>query len=218
MFRKGLLLSTAFMVVGSLAFLAVQSEASAQPSPAATGRDRNEEFLATYGGGAFSVYASSAQSSHSGYHRTNRHWQHVAVPITGKGQTVHSIIVKEGRASASSAAFSAGIYSNTAGGLPGILISGGTGVATKKHPSRITIPISATTLASNTTYWIEELIPNCRNCSKKDYWKINKRSKLKAYVEDYRYTASSSSGGYNYSYSSTTPWSVQTAGPFFKVK
>ena len=213
MLRINLLLTTAFVVAGSLALHATQDWAIARSATAEPARDRNEEFLGTYGPATgFSISGSSKQTSHSGYIHTVRHRQYVEVPIVGKGQTINSIIVKEWASNASGQPFSATLYSSSG------YVAYGTATAHSKHPSQVVIPIKQTTLKKNTTYWIEETLPYCIHCLNKAFWKANPRTKLRAYVEDWRYSASSSSGGYNWSFSSSSPWTLQNSGPFVRVK
>jgi hypothetical protein len=212
MFRISLLTTTAFVMVGSLSLLATQSWAIARSATAEPGRDRNEEFLNTYSTGKFLVFYSYTETGSQGYHYVAEHWQHVAVPIVGKGQTVSSIVVKES-AKASGTEFSATI-SNSSG-----LFEWGTGTADKKHPSLVVIQIPATTLQKNTTYWITETVPYCQYCRNKAFWKANKRTKLRAYVQDgYYYDTFNSTTGYSWSSSSSGPWTLQSAGPYVRLK
>ncbi|HEX4158059.1 MAG TPA: hypothetical protein VHY79_06260 [Rhizomicrobium sp.] len=203
MFRCALLVTTAFVVVGSLSFAAAQSAAVAQPATAGPGRDRNNDFLCTYG--QFDVSLShSANSAH--YQQA---WTHVAVPITGRGQTVDGIVVKEGHsANTYGNKFLAGVYSNAASGMPGGLLSGGMGRAPKRCGT-VTIPIAPIKLENNKTYWIEEMATLHGHHTDILYWAINPKTKHKAYVQHY----SSSSGTQH-----TSPWTKQSSGPWFRLK
>ncbi len=211
MFRCGLLTTTAFVVVGSISLLATQSWAIARSATAEPARDRNEEFLHTYSTGKFLVSFTWTETGSQGRHYVAEHWQHVAVPIIGKGQTIDSIIVKES-ANSSQTAFSVAIY-NSSG-----FYEWGTAKANKKHASEVVIQIPTATLQKDTTYWISEIVPYCQPCKSKAYWKVNKHTGLKAYVQDGYWYNSFSSGGYSWSSSSSGPWTMQSAGPYVKVR
>jgi hypothetical protein len=150
-------------------------------------------------------------------------WQRVAVPVTGHGQTVRRIKVMEAQAGGTSySAFSAGIYSNTASGLPGNAIAVGKGkIGPSCGPVKVSIP--RTTLKSNQKYWIEERTSVPRTCGRYSsichsfaglYWEADPNTKRKAYVQTYR--NSCSAGGSCSSY--TSPWTKQKTGPFFRLK
>ncbi|HEX4159287.1 MAG TPA: hypothetical protein VHY79_12510 [Rhizomicrobium sp.] len=215
MFRCGLLATTALVIVGSLSFLAAQSAAVARAPTLGPERNRNQEFLCNYGElpvSGFSYYAYSRGSEFfSG-------WTHVAVPVVGHGQTVRRITVAEGESrSPNGTQFLAGIYSNTASGLPGYPIA--VGIA-KAPPScrKVHVQIASTTLEPNTKYWIEETAPRDLPQSKRPshrfthvYWATDSRTRPKAYVQSHYYSSF-------HSYSYTTPWTRQPVSPFFKLK
>jgi hypothetical protein len=215
MFRCGLLLTTAIVVVGTLSFVAAQSAEAARALTAGPLRDRNREFMCSYGSLPVSGY--SFRSSYSSYFFSG--WKDVAVPIVGRGQTVKSITVGEGQSAHTHGAhFSAGIYSDAASGIPGAAIAVGAGKAPKSC-GRVNIPIAPTTLRRGTTYWIEETIPLARR-SRRDhedrtntqvYWAINPHTKHRAYEQHGYYSSASGNA-------SSSPWTEQSAGPYFKLK
>ena len=130
MLRINLLLTTAFVVAGSLALLATQDWAVARSATAEPARDRNEGVPRHLWSGhrIFDFRVQQKQTSHSGYIHTVRHRQYVEVPIVGKGQTINSIIVKEWASNASGQPFSATIYSSSG------YVAYGTATAHSKHP------------------------------------------------------------------------------------
>jgi len=178
-------------------------------------RDANGRFLCTYGN--FPVSAYYFDFSGSSFASTFRH---VAVPVIGHGQTVRRIRVIEAQASGTLfSAFTVGIYSNTASGLPGNPIAVGKGkTGPTCGPVKISIP--RTTLKTNQKYWIEERTstPACYNsiCSSFAdlYWEADPNTKRRAYVQTHHF--SSSAGGRFSSY--TSPWTKQTKGPYFKLR
>jgi hypothetical protein len=205
MFKSGLLATTAFVVVGSLSFAATQISARAANTGAT--QDRNREFLCTYGQFDVSSYSSWPSSS------ILRGWTHVAVPIVGRGKTVDRIIVREGSGGHKDGGeFSAGIYSNSPSGLPGRLIAGGTG-RPSKHCGHAQVSIAPTRLKWNKAYWVEERVP-LQGSKVDDYWAINPRAANKAYEQSYYYYYSDS----GHSYSSTSPWTQQSAGPWVNLR
>jgi hypothetical protein len=209
MFRMGLLTSTAMTAV-ALLLSGAPDEAYAQTRMDVAGRDANARFLCTYGQFRVSAFTSEG----SGYFVSA--WVRVAVPVTGHGQTVRRIRVIEAQGSAlSNSAFSAGIYSNTPSGFPGLLIAGGKGqIGPTCGPVMISIP--PTTLMPNTKYWIEETA-HARDSSSSTVvnWEANPNTKHKAYVQDHRFFVSS---GCSCSSSYTSPWTKQAKGPYFKLK
>lgn len=215
MFRIGLLATTALVIAGSLSLFAAQSVAIARSPILGPERDRNSEFLSTYGPARFSVYALSGSYSVDSQVSSSFQRQYVAVPITGNGRTVHRIVVKE--QGSYTREFSAGIYSNTPSGLPGKLIAGGTGTARKKHLMKVNVPIAPTKLQRNTIYWIEEMVRPClrhrrvepQQCENVVYWKQDPYSKRKAYVRDVSYYRETSH---------STPWMEQSGGPYVNVE
>jgi hypothetical protein len=206
MFRKNLLLTTAFVAAAALPSVA----ALARPAAAGLGHDSNDEFMCTYGQLAPSANAESSSTTYSSG------WRHVAVPIVGKGKVVNRIIVKEARsASTASPEFSAGIYGDTPSRTPGKLIAGGIARAPRAC-GNVTIRIAPTTLKAGKTYWIEEtvLTPHINGPSfqrNEVYWAINPKSRRRAYVQSY-YNISNSN------HSSTTPWTRQRQGVYLRVK
>lgn len=208
MFRCGLLATTAFVVVGTLSFLAARSAAVAQSGSLAVGRDRNVEFLCAYGGIAIDEFGSG-----SSYYSTNSGWTHVAFPIVGRGRTVTRITVREARESLRShGIFSAGIYSNASGGIPGNPISVGRGKA-GVHCGKVTISIYPTTLERNKKYWVEETIPALRHWDRGyvELWATDPRAKHNAYVQYHHYSGLRQS-------SYTLPWTESTAGVYVRIK
>lgn len=214
MFKIGLLTSTAITAVTLLLSGSLQS-AYAQTDMHAASRDPNTRFLCTYGAflvnfgwGGSSSYFDSA-------------WRHVAVSVTGHGQTVSRIrVIEIPLYSGLTSSFSAGIYSNSPSGFPGKLIAGGTGLA---GPScgPVTIPIAPTRLKRHTTYWIEETIParyHGTSSLASVYWVANPYAKRPAYVQTHRYTACSSHATSCHSSSTTSPWMKQTKGPYVKLR
>lgn len=216
MFRMGLLASSAMTAVTLLS--GAPGGAYALTDMHVADRDANGRFLCTYGG--FLVSSYYADDSGSSYYYS---WRHVAVPVTGHGQTVRRIKVLEAQGSGTShSAFTAGIYSNTASGLPGKAIAVGKGkIGPDCGPVGVSIP--PTTLQSKQKYWIEERAPIPQDCSRHSSfchslagldWEADPNTKRKAYVQTYRRFL----GPAGSSSSSTSPWSKQTKGPWFKLK
>lgn len=213
MFRTGLLISTAMTAV---TLLLSGAPAPAQRDMHVASRDPNTRFLCTFG--QFGVSAASRyQPSRSHYGSA---WEHVAVPVTGQGQTVRRIKVIEGQdISSFTQTFAAGIYSDTPSGLPGRPIAVGTG---KAHSGcgPITIAIPQTKLKRRTTYWIEETISTMYSClrgfncssSANVSWQADPNAKRKAYVQYRRLNWSAIFSSY------TSPWTKQSTGPYFKLK
>src|ERR1700733_3369288 len=177
MLRKNLQLTTAFFVAATVSSLAAPT---AGPGAGALRHDSNHEFMQTYcKGGYFTVsdkfFERSSQNASSA-------WEHVAVPVMGKGQTVTGIIVDEGYKYASANGFSAAIYSAAPSGYPGQLIAGGTAQG-KSRCGKITIPITSTTLASKVKYWIEETVPRAESSDRVMYWKLAPHAKHRAYAQ-----------------------------------
>jgi hypothetical protein len=207
MFRRGLLTTTALVIVGSLSFLASQAVATGRPLTARSGRDKNQEFLCAYG--QFNV--SGFQKQLSVFYSD---WTHVAVPFVGNGKTFDRIVVKEGQSSyASSTEFSAAIYTNTRHGAPGKRIAGGVAHA---PPSceQVSISIPATNIKKGKKYWVVESIPTRRYSGVTElYWAIDPKMKQRAYIQYHRLSESLS-----YSNSFTSPWMQESAGPYVKLK
>jgi hypothetical protein len=209
MFRKNLLVSSALIaasISGAMAQPAVTAGPIMQGSVAH--RDTNREFLCTYG----SFYVGSSTQRYSSY------WTHVAVPIPGHGKIVSKIEVMESpSAGTQSNAFSIGIYSNTANGIPGALITGAIGRANGPANAcrKVTIPVPPTFLTRGKTYWVEESVPNCgHNCYNAVNWYIDPKRRRDAYEQDYYFLSSSSYS----SSSSTSPWKKLNGGPYLKVR
>ena len=115
------------------------------------GRDRNRDFLCTYG---YDVYYR--------YHIydswSSIYWQHYAVPIKGRGTLVREIVVTDEPYSHTySSSFNVGIYSS-ANGHPGSLIAGGSGIA-KGSCRRTEVVIPKTLLTAGKKYWVVEDAP-----------------------------------------------------------
>ena len=217
MFRMGLLTSSAMTAV-TLLLSGAPTGAYAQTDMHVADRDTNARFLCTYGN--FLVSSYYFDDSNSSYYYD---WRHVAARVTGHGQIVRRIKVVEAQSAGTShSAFSVGIYSNTASGLPGNAIAVGKGkIGPNCGPVNVSIP--RTTLKSNQKYWIEERTSIPKNCSQYStfcsslaglYWEADPNSKRKAYVQTYR--RYSCAGGL--CSSSTSPWTKQTKGPFFRLK
>ena len=166
--------------------------------------DANDRFLCTYGAFRVSYYRDANSGS---FHET---WTHVAVPITGRGKTVSRIVLEEKKnAKSHDGKFSAGIYSNTASGLPGNMIAGGAASATGRCAT-VEIPISPLQLQAKQTYWIVEQAYQQGNHLPRDIsWVVDPATKRKAYVQRH---SSSSASRY------TSPWKEQSQGPYVRVK
>jgi hypothetical protein len=218
MLRINLLLTTAFVVATALSSVAAPSIAVAQPAAAASGRDSNSEFLHNYGCAEGAYVVDAFWSSYSGW--LTSYWEHVAVPIIGRGQTVHEIVVKEGYRVSSQFPndnnFSIGIYTNSVKGFPGQLLAGGSGVARRADCGPVTISIPATKLSRRKKYWIEETtIAGHRDYSSSlndVIWDLAPNSKPKAYKQNGYFDYHS---GYT---SSITPWTQLPGKPYFRLK
>jgi hypothetical protein len=224
MLRSGLLATTFLIVVstfslasaraaaisgdwsGGIAIVGIGSEENRASTPQPRlyfgnpGRDRNGDFLCTYG---YKVYFDAGRES--GYSWID--WQHYAVPITGQGVSVTEIIVTDNPAAGSSS-FSVGIYENT-NGRPGNLIAGAKGKA--KGSCRLTtVAIARTFLAKGTKYWVEEDAPRRARGTNAVSWGYKPNARQNAYYQ--YYSANSSS-------SSLSDWlPVSGPAPFVKVK
>jgi hypothetical protein len=203
MFRRGLLVTTALILAASISGAAARSAASAgsRMRDSVASRNVNDEFMCTYG--QFTVYYLHDQASGASYTA----WEHVAVPITGRGKTVSRIIVEQLRGT-SRPNFSAGIYSNTPSGLPGNVIALGTAKANSKC-AEVAISIAPTRLEDKKIYWIEEEAPQGGKAKIETYWAINPKAKQRAYVQEHHGSSSSSY---------TSPWSEESAGPYVRVR
>ena len=217
MLKIGLLTSSAMTAV-TLLLCGAPTGAYAQTDMHVADRDANARFLCTYGN--FLVSSYYIDDSGSSYAFA---WRHVAVRVTGHGQTVRRIKVVEAQSAGTShSAFTAGIYSNTASGFPGTEIAVGNG---KIGPScgPVTVSIPRTTLQKNQKYWIEERTSIPKNCSQHSnfchslaglYWEADPNTKSKAYIQTH--FRGFSAGGSSSSF--TSPWTKQTKGPFFRLK
>jgi len=217
MFKMGLLTSSAMTAV-TLLLSGAPTGAYAQTGMQVTGEDSNACFLRTYLN--FLVSSYYADDSGSSYSYA---WHHVAVGITGHGQTVSRIRVMEAQStSASRSNFTVGIYSNTASGFPGNAIAVGKGKIGRSCGS-VKVSIPRTKLKRNQKYWIEEQTSIPKNCSQQSsfchslagvYWQTDPKSRRKVYVQTYyHYIGPTGSNS-----SSTSPWTKQTQGPFFRLK
>jgi hypothetical protein len=207
MVRKCLLITTAMIVVGSFSFFVAQSAAVARPVTAAAKRDRNQEFLCSYG--EFDVSRSS--TSHSQSRHSN--WTHVAVPIIGHGRTVNRIVVSEGRDAhiVAGSQFTIGIYKNSRRGVPGKLIT----AQTSKAPSKceqFSVYITPTRLKRGKAYWVEETIRGYGSSDTQIAWAINPKAINKAYLQYHTYSSRSGSSG-----SYTSPWEPASSGPYLRL-
>lgn len=224
MLKIRLFMTTALTVVGSMSVAAAQlaempegrsshiaiAAAGSVDSPAPgtdlrrvfenPGRDRNSEFLCTYG-----YRVSHTQEVGSGYRQV--HWQEYAAPIIGKGASVSGIFVTDSPSDGSN--FYAGIYTNRHG-EPSQLLAAGKGKA-KGSCGLTRVGIPKTFLAAGTKYWIVE------NSERKEgavSWGYRPNSRRKGL---YQYYSFSSSSGY-ISYSYLSPWlAVSGPAPFVKV-
>jgi hypothetical protein len=109
-------------------------------------RDRNREFLCTYG---YKVYYGAYYGEGSSF----EDWARYAVPIRGKGASVSEIVVTDSP-SAGSSKFRVGIYEDRKG-KPGTRIAAGSGRA-QGSCVLTTVVIPKTFLAAGKQYWIEE--------------------------------------------------------------
>ena len=210
MLRKNLLLTTAFVVAGSLSFLVAQAQAENSRPSAALMHNANKRFLCTYG--HFDVIDFS---EHDASNFSSSGWTHVAVPIVGSGKPVRTLsVVEDGYGhSTLSASVSVGIYANTASGLPGKFIVGGKS-RVPGSCATVSIPITPTKLKKGKTYWIEERTPKPHSGWYNDlFWAISPKAERPAYIQTYRDTISSS-----VHQSSTSPWVQQTSGPYIKLR
>jgi hypothetical protein len=169
-------------------------------------RDRNREFLCTYGYAVSSYFNSFSSEVFEG-------WQHYAVPIRGEGASVSEIVVTDSQPSGSiSSDFTVGIYKNT-NGRPGKLIAGGTGQAQGSClPTKVVIP--KTFLAAGKKYWIEENARACFSppsyCENAVSWGYKPNVRHNAYYQYYKYSPQSSY---------LSDWlPVSGPAPFVKVK
>lgn len=202
MFKLGLLTSTAMTAV-TLLLSGAPAGALAQTNMHVASRDPNARFLCNYG-----QFLVSDFSSHSGSFYSSG-WRQVAVPVIGHGQTVTQILVLEQFSASASA--SVGIYRASSGGFPGSLIAGNW-FAGRSRCGRRTVSIRPTTLKANRKYWIEERAGHRGLEHIRAYWEANPKAKQKAYVQTHWLFSSVSRS------SSTSPWTKQSMGPWFKLR
>lgn len=160
MLRRRLLVTTFLIVVGTVCFAPAHSTgdpsrfgtaANAETFPfGASSRDRNSEFLCTYGYKvSFEHYYGSGSSFLD--------WVHYAVPIKGNGVSVSEIAVTDSPA-VGSPSFTLGIHKNR-NGRPGKRIATGRGRALGSC-QLTTVVLPKTFLAAGETYWIVENAQN----------------------------------------------------------
>ncbi|HEX3666163.1 MAG TPA: hypothetical protein VHU23_13140 [Rhizomicrobium sp.] len=210
MFKSNLLVTTAFVVVGSLSFSTAQSRPSAHPSLAQiAGHDNNHEFLCSYGSFKVSHYGSSSDSSYSST------WTHVAMPIMGHGKKVDRIIVaNEGTVGVRR--LQVKLRTSNASDLPGDPVAGRTVLARRNKCRHIEIPIHPTLLEKGKTYWIEETMPRTGYVYYDDTtrWAVDPKATRKAYVQKHRWYVNS----HGVSHSFTSPWTNHSSGVYVRVR
>jgi hypothetical protein len=146
------------------------------------GRDRNRDFLCTYG---YEVYYSKHCFSGSCHGQS----QHYAVPIRGKGKSVTEIIVTDSPVSGSPS-FNVGIYENMKG-KPGTPIASGTGQALGSC-IRNKVVIPKTFLVAGKKYWVEERTTRpTRQGINAVSWGYNPNARHDALYQHYSYFSSS---------------------------
>jgi hypothetical protein len=187
MLKSWLLATTILIVVGSVSFSTSEAGgAFTGQAPLNFGnhsRDRNSEFLCTYG---YNVFYTAGRESGSSY----IYWRQYAVPITGKGTAVTEIIVTDEPRTGSSS-FKVGIYTNS-GGKPGGLIADGHGKA-KGSCLLTTATIPKTFLAAGKRYWVVETAPLRSRGTNSVIWGYKPKAKQNAYYQSYSANSSSSS-------------------------
>jgi hypothetical protein len=169
MLRSKLLATTFLIIVGSFSFSPVRAAAVSRDQPGFVasvassggnrapalqmrtelgypGRDRNTEFLCTYG---YKVYLDL----YSGQGSSFDVWVDYAVPIRGKGVSVSEILVTDAPVSESDN-FKIGIHKDN-NGKPGTLIADGIGEALGSC-LLTTVVIPKTLLAAGRRYWVVE--------------------------------------------------------------
>jgi hypothetical protein len=207
-FRKALLITTALVIASSLSFLAPQSRAFEGRVTPESNRDRNGEFLCTYGFLDVSTFYSlgSSLSLFSA-------WTHIAVPIIGKGKVITDILVREESGPGSRfRRFFTGIYSNTSKGVPGKLIAGNWHGATSRC-KETKVKISPTMLATNTTYWVEEMASPSLSSYYADnvaMWAVDPKTNRRAYKQTH--------SGHSGHSSHTSPWTPLSTGPCLQLR
>lgn len=223
MFREILLATTALLAVNTItpseahtvidanANLLAASGAKLAPS-LNPGKDRNSEFLCTYGG--YEVYTSVSYS----YYFYGSAWEHVAVPIKGHGRAVNRIIVENGTSDDhKSRGFNVGIYSNTPSGTPGGLITSATSRA-NQHCKRIEVPIRDTVLDDGRKYWVIESVSPPHRGRHSVTWAIDPVARDVAYSQ-YHKLAEGGGSSSSYHSSFTSPWTrINGRAPFVRVK
>lgn len=206
MFKKSLLTTTAMVVVGTLSSIATLVSAAAQPLRVAHGRDRNREFLCQYGSFEVSRRNEADSGSYSGG------FQRVAMPILGRGQTVHRIIVKNG-SNGYRPKFAVKLRASDSHGLPGKELARGHGISPEMC-NEVLVRIHPTVLENGRTYWVEETVPVPNYETNSTYWAIDPKATVNAYMESYyRHSVSSSLQS-----SSMTPWTKQHKGVYVRLK
>jgi hypothetical protein len=210
MLRKNLLLTTAFVVAAAMSSL--PAPALAQPTSNALSRSSNDEFLQTYCHGHYiSFYGYSSAGDSTLFFG----WKLVAVSVTGHGETIDQIVVKDGRLYSSSSttnSFVVGIFGNTSSGFPGSPLATGTGRARKHGCGKETIAIPEIKLRRGAKYWIEEGARFDFDRPGLDLWKLAPNPRLKTLVQSHKKRE------YHSSSSSTTPWTAVTGTPYFRLK
>jgi len=175
------------------------------------GRNRNVQFLNTYGYKRYSVSSYLSSESHSIY----LGWRVVATPIKGMGSKITRILVEDCPSANSS--FTVGVYTNDHG-APGNVVASGLASAHSCGWTSATIP--PTRLKAGKKYWVVESDPHTGSgfaYFNEVHWIA--RTTGNQHKALYRYHSAYSSFvlGNNSSY--TSPW-LQVSGPppFVKVK
>jgi len=212
------MLKIALMITTALVFVS-QSAFALTKSPVDRDRDRNAEFLCTYGFDVTSAHYSI--SGHRPSESFSSSWKHEATPIKGAGQTIDGIVIADylevvgmGRL------FEVGIYSNTASNTPGALIAGSGPTSANQKCKVRTVQVPQTTLEKGKKYWIEELTIPGKGRGRDDTsikWIMRKTGKNNVLYQYHYWRAYS--GGSSVSY--TTPWTHSTIlphPPFVKAR
>lgn len=204
MLKSWLLATTILIVVDSVSFSTSEAggvfTGQAPLDFAKPSRDRNTNFLCTYGYGVFYTAGRESGSSYI-------YWRQYAVPITGKGTSVTEIIVTDEPRTGSSS-FKVGIYTDS-GGMPGGLIADGHGKA-KGSCILTTATIPKTFLAAGKRYWVVETAPLRSRGTNSVSWGYKQKAKQNDYYQSYSANSSSST---------LSDWlPVSGPAPFVQVK
>jgi hypothetical protein len=175
--------------------------------------DANKKFLCDHGYKVTSDYYY--RNSGSGNSELYISWVRVAMPITGRGRSVNTVLVAEGPdGNQRGPKFRVDIFTNTASGMPGHVIAHSrTRGARSCSLKEMSIP--ATFLKADKTYWLVEETPVRYQRTIYNVWDVRKHGTTT--IMEQRHYEQFDDGS---NYSSTTAWepTFGMATPFAIVR